>query len=367
MNQPLILALDIGTSSVRSALYDGGANQIRGTSIKKEWSFKTFREGGSHLDPVTAISIVAAAIDEALERSGKVKGEIGYVATCSFWHSLVGIDKKGDPTTKIIGWADTRSRNYSGLLKKRFDERETHDRTGARFHSSFWPAKLLWLRKECPEIFAKTERWLSFTDLIGLTFFGEAATSVSMASGTGIFDIRKCEWDAELLKYLKISPAMLPAVAAQQQTFKLNKKYAKRWPRLAGAKWLPAIGDGAADSMGAGCVTKGKAALMVGTSGAMRVAYAGETPATIPDGLWCYRIDRKRVIIGGALSDGGNLYAWMRQNLSLPKDAEKKVAIRPPGARGVTILPYFHGERSTGYDESANGALFGLTADARRS
>ena len=108
-----------------------------------------------------------------------------------------------------------------------------------------------------------------------MKLLSEVTTSVSMASGTGIFDIRKCDWDAELLKYLKIKPTMLPAAAADDHTFKLNKKYAKRWPRLANAKWFPTIADGAADNIGSGCVTKSKAALMVGTSAAMRVAYAG--------------------------------------------------------------------------------------------
>jgi gluconokinase len=101
--------------------------------------------------------------------------------------------------------------------------------------------------------------------------------------------------------------------------------------------------------------------LMVGTSGAMRVAYVGEPPATIPDGLWCYRIDRKRVIIGGALSDGGGLYRWLKDNLKLPKNAETRIAERIPGSHGLTFMPFLAGERGTGYHESATGAVLGLT------
>ena len=143
---------------------------------------------------------------------------------------------------------------------------------------------------------------------------GDAGTSISMASGTGIFGQRTCDWDGELLRYLKVSREKLPAIPeADDVPCKLINKFAKRWPWLADSLWFPAIANGAADNLGSGCLSKTKAALMIGTSGAMRVAYEGEPPAAIPSGLWSYRIDRQKVIIGGALSDGGNLYAWIKR------------------------------------------------------
>ncbi len=314
------------------------------------------------MDADEAFDHVASAIDALLAKTAAVKGEIGYIAQCAFWHSLVGVDAGGRPTTKVFGWADTRSREYSPALRKRFDEHAVHDRTGAQFHSSFWPAKLLWLRRERPEVFARTDKWLSFSDYVALRLFGAAVTSVSMASGTGIFDQRKCDWDAELTRFLKVRRAGLPAVCEDDaQTFALNRKFAKRWPRLAKAAFFPAIGDGAADNVGSGCVMGSMAALMVGTSAAMRVAYAGYPPSPIPDGLWCYRIDRRRVIVGGALSDGGNLYARIKQLFKLPANADELVAGREPRDT-LVVIPFFHGERSTGYDEDARGAIIGLTA-----
>ncbi|HUR96494.1 MAG TPA: gluconokinase, partial [Pyrinomonadaceae bacterium] len=286
-----------------------------------------------------------------------------YVATSSFWHSLVGVDAKGKPTTKVLGWADTRSKDQVQILRKQIDESEVHNRTGARFHSSFWPAKLRWFQKEFPDTFARTDRWLSLSDFVALKIFGDAYTSISMASGTGLFDIRNCVWDVSLLKRLKIKASHLPNLPTTDgETFRLIGKYSKRWPRLKDAEWFPAIGDGAANNIGAGCVKKSKAALMIGTSGAMRVAYRGKPPEKIPGGLWCYRIDRKRVIIGGALSDGGGLYSWLKENLKFPNDdrTEAEIAKREPAAHGLTVLPFFAGERSTGYNENAHGAMLGF-------
>lgn len=315
------------------------------------------------MDAEACFERVISAIDGVLEKAERRNVEIGTVAMCAFWHSLVGIDASGKPTTKVLGWADTRSREYTSVLQKRFDEIATHNRTGAMFHSSFWTSKLLWLRKESPDAFAKTDKWLSFSDYVALKLFGESTTSVSMASATGIFDQRKCDWDTELLRYLKVPRSRLPIIVSMDdQTFRLTSKFARRWPILKNANWFPAIGDGAADNIGSGCTTKDKAALMVGTSAAMRVAYVGEPPAKIPTGLWCYRINRRRVIVGGALSDGGNLYALIKVRFKLRGDIEHELATRSP-ADELVIIPFFHGERSTGYDENARGAIIGMTAD----
>lgn len=363
MSKSLILALDIGTSSVRAALYDETGEPLRHASIKHVRTLDATSDGGSEIDAVVAFDQVVAAIDDLLDKTSGIKGEINYVASCSFWHSLMGVDSSGRPTTKVLSWADTRSRDYSATLRKKFDETDTHNRTGAHFHSSFWPAKLLWLRKDSPDIFAKTTRWLSFSDFVALRLFGIAATSVSMASGTGLFDIRKCDWDPRLLKFLKIKKENLPEIAHRDRgVLELSLAFKNRWPRLANTKWFPNIADGAADNIGAGCVTRDKAALMVGTSGAMRVVYRGEPPEEIPQGLWCYRVDRKRVVIGGALSDGGGLYQWLLDNLKLASNAEAEIANRGAAAHGLIFLPFLAGERSTGYNESATGAIFGLSA-----
>lgn len=364
MKSDLILALDIGTSSVRAALYDLQGNVLPKTFVKNERTLTATEDGGAEIDALEAFAQIEKAVDDVLKKSSKIKGEIIAAAASSFWHSLVGVDAKGKPTTKVFGWADTRSRKYVADLRKKFDETEIHNRTGARFHSSFWTAKLLWLGKEFPAVFQKTDRWLSFSDFIALKLFDKPATSISMASATGIFDVRKNFWDAELIKFLKLKKEDLPEIVAEDaNTFRLNKKYSKRWERLKDTKWFTAIGDGAANNIGAGCAKKSKAALMIGTSGAMRVAFRGSVPEKIPSGLWCYRIDRERVIIGGALSDGGGLYGWLKENFRLKEDDDKteiEIQKREPDAHGLTFLPFLAGERGTGYHETAHGAILGL-------
>lgn len=363
MEDRYILALDIGTSSVRAGLYTMAGDVLPETMVKNERFLSATDDGGAEIDGDKAFEQICEAVDDVLNKCGSVKGDIAYVATSSFWHSLVGIGKNGVPTTKVFGWADTRSGKAVVRLRKNFTESEIHNVTGARFHSSFWPAKLLWIKAEYPAAFKETAYWGSLTDLVWQRLFGRIETSISMASASGIFDNVNCAWHDDLRKFTGVRKNQLPRVAADGSTNVISAEYAKRWPRLANAEWFGPVGDGAANNIGAGCVGRGKAAIMVGTSGAMRVAFRGKIPERMPRGLWCYRIDRKRIVIGGALSDGGGLYRWLKDNFRLHSEddiTEDEIEKRPPAEHGIVFLPFVAGERSTGYHENASGAILGL-------
>lgn len=365
LKDKFILALDIGTSSVRSALYTMDGDVIPETMVKNERTLAATDDGGAEIDGDEAFRQVCESIDEVFKKCPKNIGDIAYVATSSFWHSIIGVDKAGVPTTKLLGWADTRSRAEVRKLRSHFNEQQIHNATGARFHSSYWPAKLLWLKSSAAADFKRTARWLSLTDHIWFKLFGSVETSISMASATGLFDIRECVWHEPLRKYIGLRRNHLPRIAGERSENVLASEYKKRWPLLAGARWLAPIGDGAANNIGAGCARTGRAAIMIGTSAAMRMIRRSEPPGRIPRGLWCYRVDRQRIVLGGALSDGGGLYQWLKTNFRLEADddlTENEIEKRPPAAHGIAFMPFVFGERSTGYHENAAGAVVGLNA-----
>ena len=228
---------------------------------------------------------------------------------------------------------------------------------------------MLWLRSNRGELFGRARRWLSFSDYLSLQLFGDATTSVSMASATGFFNQHGCEWDLEVLGTLRISTEQLPTIALPGQTFqRLSEEFSPRWPLLDQAAWFPGVGDGAANNIGAGCVDPNRATLMIGTSGAMRVLFAGSPPAILPPELFCYRADRERVVVGGALSDGGGLYGWMKETLAFNYDddeLERALAVMEPDAHGLTLLPFWSGERATGWSATARSAIIGMTASTK--
>ena len=367
--EPIVLALDIGTSGVRAALFDGRGDEIEGslTALRNASHYELGSGGDANADAL--VEFVTRAIDVAVVRAESFVSRIDYVAVSCFWHSLVGVDNAGRAVTPLLGWADTRAADAVTELRSRLDESEAHTRTGARIHPSYWPAKLLWLKSNRGELFRKVTRWLSFSDYLFLQLFGDTTTSVSMASATGLFDQKTCEWDRELMETLGIAAEQLPPIASSGQTVqRLRDEYALRWPLLDRVAWFPAIGDGAANNIGTGCVDSARATLMIGTSGAMRVLFAGSSPQSLPSELFCYRADRERVVIGGALSDGGGLHAWMKDALLLNYDddeLEPALAMMEPDSHGLAVLPFWSGERATGWSASARGAIIGLTASTK--
>jgi gluconokinase len=358
----LVLALDIGTSGVRAGLFDESGDEVSSARVTRDASsLSDFTE----LDPDNLANEVIESIDQLF--AGTFAFEPVYaIAISAFWHSLLGIDTSGLPTTPLLTWADTRATAFAKLLRSEFNEGEIHVRTGCRFHSSYWPAKIRWLQSEHEQAYKKTSKWLGFAEYLCLKLFGEIAVSISMASATGLLNQKECDWDLEFASALGLSLDALPSVYDNLHPRLINK-FIDRWPALSEAKLTTIIGDGAANNIGGGCSTKGKIALMVGTSGAMRTVFEGEPPMQLPPSLWSYRVDRQRVVVGGALSDGGGLYRWLMQSLTVPDPVEfaDDVEMLEPDSHGLTILPFWFGERSTGWSGNARGAILGLTQQTR--
>jgi gluconokinase len=217
------------------------------------------------------------------------------------------------------------------------DPESYHRRTGCFLHPAYWPPKIERLVRDG----VSAARYLSFGDYLFLRLTGEARTSVSTASGTGLFNPNTRTWDGETLAALELTESHLAPLS--------DEPVAGVWP---------ALGDGACSNVGAGCLTRGRAAVMIGTSAAARVVY--EAPAAEPrQGLFLYRLDDRRFCEGGALSDGGNLHAWLLRTL---RDVDtSEIADRPPTAHGLTFLPFLGGERALGWNPNRRGAIAGLT------
>jgi gluconokinase len=303
-----IVALDVGSSSVRAVAYgeDGVAEA-----------------GDAHL-PYTSHDA-----DELVDACRAVLAHVGAgdtLAISCFWHSLLPLDAHDRPLAPVLTWRD------AGGAPPALDPAAYHRRTGCFLHPSYWPAKLTRL---------DAARYVSFSDYLLLKLTGELRTTVSMASGTGLYDPNRLRWDDETLDALGLDETRLAPVSDEQ--------VAGTWP---------ALGDGACSNVGSGCDERGRAAVMVGTSAAARVVYEAASAEPRP-GLFLYRVDDRRFCEGGALSDGGNLHAWLLRTLRA--DDLDAIADRPPGAHGLRFLPFLGGERSLGWDPHRRGLIAGLS------
>lgn len=363
LGDEVVLAVDVGSSSVRASLCDGSGNVVRGTETTLDYALDLTRDGGATKGAEELFGLFVRAVDGTLENAAQRGNDISGVAVSTFWHALLGVGGDGAPTTPIFTWADRRAASYAGQLRERLDPDSLHRRTGCAPHSSYQPAKLLWLASEAPEAFSRTRRWISPGEYFYLRLFGggDLRVGVSVASATGLMHQNRKVWDDETLAALPISGAQLSPISEATHEG-LSPEWAHRWPTLAKIPWFPAAGDGACSNVGVGSTTSDTAALMVGTSGAMRVLWKADS-VEIPQGLWCYRPDAGRFVAGGALSDGGNLVAWLQGILRLPEpeQVEAELAGREPGSHGLGFLPLLAGERGPEWSDLANGAITGLS------
>lgn len=359
---PFVLSIDVGSSSVRTVILDREARGIEGTDHKNSLRMHTEPDGTAIMDPDLLKQAVYKNIDSSLESIPGEAAKIAGVGMCTFVSNLIGLDSHGNAITRVITYADSRAHNDADQLRLSLDEVETHQRTGCRFHTSYWTARLHLLKRTQPELFDSIVHWVSFGDYLYQELFGDIATSYSVASWTGLLDRKQLTWDEKLTNALHVDRSRLPTLVDSDHAFRgLRNEFAQRWPELSQASWYPAVGDGATANIGSGCVQPGKIALTMGTSAAVRVMLPGDV-GSIPEGLWCYKVDANHDLLGGALSEGGNVYAWLNRVFNLNNvSLQEYLSTHEPDGHGLTFIPLLAGERAPGWNGSARGTLHGLS------
>ena len=362
MQPPFTLGVDIGTSSVKAIVFDARGKKS-GAAGSVAYPLRAGAAGAAELDAAEVLSAIVTVCREVVaQHTASGLEPIAAVGLSAFWHGLMALGPHGEPLTPIYTWADTRSHPQAQELKARLDEAAVHQRTGCMLHPIYLPAKMLWLSKRQPDAFQKAARFGSIREYLLLHFFGEALTDFSTPAGGGVLNLRERHWDAEVLDAVGVSTNRLPRIVDPTHRLPpLKKAYSKQIGLDADVPWVVGTGDGACSTIGSGCMAPNRLCLMVGTSAALRMVVPGQPP-TIPDGLWCYMVDRDNYLLGGALNNAGILRAWLRETLNLPPDdaLEQALREREPDAHGLTFLPFITGERSPGWRSDAMGILEGL-------
>ena len=362
-HEPLILAVDIGTSSVRTALFDANLRRVPGSLGQRAHAVTHSADGAAELGPATLEAGLRACLDHTVLRAGQRL--VTAIGVSSFWHSLLGCDARGHALTPIYTWADSRCREDAAALRGEHSEKAYQARTGCMLRASFWPAKLRWLARTRRGLFRRVARWQSPADWLQSRCCeaGGEGTAHGMATGTGLYDPNALGWDPESLRLAGLRADQLPAVGTG--ALPLRSAFRRRYPALRAARWWPAIGDGAASNLGSGATRPGRAAINVGTSAAFRVMRRGGR-AEGPFGLFCYRVDLERFLVGGAVSNAGNLRAWCRRELNLPageKALEAALAARPEPLGSLVVLPFWSAERAPTWCENVPGVISGFSQD----
>jgi gluconokinase len=355
--RPLVVAIDIGSSSVRAGLFRGDGTPQPRTFVQVAYQPTIDGRGGVSVEFPGLLDVLGQTVDRFVARAGaRLDGVVAVGVSC-FLHSLAALDRDARPITPLLTWADTTSAAKADELRGRLDQATTWQQTGAPFHPSYWPAKILALRDVAGP---RAVRWAGAPELLFGALTGRPSMDLSHASGTGLLDRRSGTWHANLLETLSLDAPALPAISPPGTSATLSGSAAARWPALASARWFVPWSDALSGNVGLGSVAGGPAALQVGTSGAIR-AIVGQPAPVLPDGLFGHRLADGTALVGGQLSEGGGVAAAVARLLGRSMASlESAAAELAPAAHGLAVLPYLAGERGPGYHAAARGALTGI-------
>lgn len=366
-----IIGVDIGTTGCRAVLYSQDGTALANQSL--EYPLHTPQPTWAEQDPEIIYRAVLAVIRQAVLQAGLPQSSIAGMCFSSVYHGVIAVDTEGTALCPAIIWADTRSQQYTEQLKGSYDTAAIYSRTGCPMHPMYLPSKILWFKNERPDIFRRAAKFISVKEYVLYRLTGQYAIDKSIASGTGLYNIRTLEWDTELLSIVGLEVGRLsPALSTTHCIQGLNPEIARD---LGVSPDLPVVlgaGDGALSSVGSGAVNPGQLTAMIGTSGAVRMISA--TPKTDVQGrTWCYNLTDDYWVLGGAINNGGIALQWLRDKLAGPESLVAKSLGQdvydlltryaeqvPAGSDGLLLLPFYTGERAPYWNANARGVLFGL-------
>ncbi|BDI22563.1 FGGY-family carbohydrate kinase [Herbiconiux sp. L3-i23] len=345
-----ILALDIGSSSFRAAIYDSDLVVRQHDQVHYEFRSGRSPAGSFPAEPLR--DLIVASLSRLDLRS------VATVSVSSLWHSLLAVDEHDRPLTEVFTWESSGPDATLDGLFDRFAPEEYRASTGSYLHSSYPLAAYWYLRGTVPS----SARWIDLSGWLMRQVFGvDTGWSVDLAAGSGIWNQDRAEWDATVLDAVDLDASALGPVWREPVSLVGDAASALD---LSGAVLLPVFGDGVCNSVGIGAVGPTVSALTAGTSGSLRMLLGAED-VSVPRGLWRYRLRGGDVAIGGAVSNAGNLIEWLRTSLGVA-DPLAFGASAPPAFDGLLATPNLAGERGPGYRRDASGSLTGLRSHHTR-
>jgi xylulokinase len=358
------VGVDVGTTGVRGVAVDElGAVVASATS---GYEFRTPQPLWTEQDPEDWWRGTQAVL-------GRLAGELGSriagIGLTGQMHGSVFLDSAGEVIRPALLWNDQRTGKQCAEITERVGADRLRQITGNPALTGFQAPKVLWLRDEEPECYARVAHVLLPKDYVRLRLTRELATDASDAAGTLFLDLRERRWSDAILDALEIPESWLPTVCESPETTgAVPADVATALGMQPRINVAAGGGDNAAAAVGTGIVHNGVLSSSIGTSGVLFAHTETATPD--PSGrihAFCHAVPGKCCLLGVTLSAGGSL-RWWRDVTGLSYDALVGEAESiSPGAEGLIFLPYLTGERTPHLDPEARGVFFGLTARHTRA
>lgn len=364
------LGIDTGTGGTRALLVDESGHVRHGFTAPHE-DMRMEKPLWAEQRPENWWDAAQSAIGGVLSESGVRGGEVKAIGLSGQMHGLTMLDESNHVIRPALIWCDQRSQQQVDSVHTKLGVRNVMEWTANPVLTGFTLPKLLWVRDNEPENFARLRHVLLPKDYIRFQLTGEYATDVSDASGTALLDVVNRRWSGDMIEGLKLDATILPRVyESPEVTGRVTAQAASATGLAEGTPVVGGGGDQASSAVGNGIVRPGIASCTLGTSGVVFVHL--DEPKYDPNGrvhTFCHAVPGKWHAMGVTQGAGLSLQ-WFRNQLAPDRSYDQlteEAAKSPPLSQGLYWLPYLMGERTPHLDPHARAGWIGLTAKHTRT
>jgi gluconokinase len=354
-----VLGIDIGTGSVKAVAVSLECQSFEVS--QRHYSYSSPKAGYHEQDPE---QILNAFIDSIKEIVNKIGIQPMAISLSSAMHSLIPVDEHCKALSPMITWADSRSSEIAVNLRTTTRGIAIYKATGTPLHAMSPLCKIIWIRKNNPDLFAKTYKFVSIKEYIWHKLFNEFKIDHSGASSTGLFDIIGLRWHQDALDTAGITTKSLSEPVSTDYVNQISTNTIIDFLEP-GTPFIIGASDGCLANLGSMADKPGIAAITIGTSGAVRMASNKPLPNEHAM-TFSYILDKQTYICGGPINNGGITMQWWLRNIkSSPTEMDyanlfEQIETIPAGADGLVFLPYLTGERAPIWDSESCGNFFAI-------
>jgi xylulokinase len=353
----MYLGLDLGTSGLRALLVDAGGKPLGSTQCAYSTSHPHL--GWSEQNPALWVAACTRALEELKERFPQQLKALKGIGISGHMHGAVLLDKAQAVLRPCILWNDTRSSEQAALLDQTKGVREL---SGNIVFPGFTAPKLMWVKENEPEIFARTETVLLPKDYLRFWLSGELKSEMSDAAGTSWLDVGTRSWSNKILAHSGVNQGQLPAlVEGSEVAGTLKAEHLSAWGIEQPVVIVGGGADNAATACGAGVMNEGQGFVSLGTSGVILAARSSFSPQ--PETAvhtFCHAVPNRWYQMGVTMAATDSLNWFADICGQTPEALTNELDIQLKAPSNIHFLPYLSGERTPHNDSVIRGAFVGL-------
>ena len=356
------IGVDLGTSALKLVMMKGNGELVK--TVSKEYPLYFPHSGWSEQNPKDWFLAVKEGLKEI---AAGLDDKIGGISFGGQMHGLVILDKDDNVLRPAILWNDGRSTEETEYLNNVIGKEKLSELTANIAFAGFTAPKILWVKNNEPEIFAKISKIMLPKDYISYMLSGSFSTDYSDASGMLLLDVKNKKWSSEMIEICGISENMLPKLFESFEVVgNIKPELAKELGLNEDIKIIAGAGDNAAAAIGTATVGEGACNISLGTSGTIFIS-SQNFGVDKYNALHSFAHSDGKYHLMGCMLSAASCNKWWMEDILKTKDFSKEQEnIDNLGENKVFFLPYLMGERSPHNDPAARGTFIGMSMDTRR-